>query len=328
MSSKIRHLYPLKLSPVLKQAIWGGRRLTEEYGKEFDGESLAEAWELSSRAKEDSAVIANGALAGTLLCDYFEEFGEALVGTKHTGGAFPLLVKWIDAKDKLSVQVHPDDAYAKANENSLGKTELWYIAEAKEGASLVYGLADGADKSTLATALEQGKVEGVLKTVPVKAGDAVFIPAGMLHAIGEGILIAEIQQSSDVTYRFYDYDRRDKNGKLRPLHVEKAMAVVRSFSEEEINAFRYARATEKERCNPAVLAACPYFRVELVCLDGVRSLEVTEESFWHLLCTEGEGRLVFDGEEYSFSKGESYLLPAALGKCTLFGCASLLISKI
>lgn len=328
MSSKTRYLYPLKLSPVLKQAIWGGRRLIKEYGKDFDGESLAEAWELSSRTKNDSAAIANGDLAGTLLCDYFKEFGEALIGKKHAGGAFPLLVKWIDARDKLSVQVHPDDAYAKAHEDSLGKTELWYIAEAKEGARLVYGLADGADKGTLVAALESGEVERVLKTIPVKAGDAVFIPAGMLHAIGEGIVIAEIQQSSDVTYRFYDYDRRDKNGNPRPLHVEKAMAVVRSFSEEEINAVRYAHATEEERRSPAVLAVCPYFRVELVGLDGERTLEVTEDSFLHLLCTEGEGRLVFDGEEYSFSKGESYLLPAALGKCTFLGCASLLISKI
>ena len=328
MSAEKGYIYPLKLVPVFKTAIWGGERLKEAYGKSFDGERLAETWELSSRTREDSAMIENGEKAGVLLCDYFSDYGSVLIGKKHTGDRFPLLIKWIDARDKLSVQVHPADAYAKVNENDLGKTELWYIAEAKEGARLVYGLSDGADKKTLAEALQRGEVESVLKEIPVRAGDAVFIPAGLLHAIGEGIVIAEIQQSSDVTYRFFDYNRRDKEGNLRPLHVAKAMDVVHPFTEEEIDALRYARATAEEKDDPSVLSVNPYFSARTLDVDGKRELFVGEDSFLHILCVSGEGSIRYLDEDYPFAQGDGYLLPATLGEITVFGKARLLLSGI
>ncbi len=321
-------LYPLKLAPVLKTALWGGRRLIEEYGKSYEGEKLAEAWELSSRTPEESAMIENGDKAGALLCDYFSDYGDVLIGKKHKGDRFPLLIKWIDAADKLSVQVHPSDDYAMANEGELGKTEVWYIAEAKPGARLIYGLKDGVDREALAEAVKEGTLADVMRELPVKTGDAVFIPSGMLHAIGEGIVIAEIQQSSDVTYRFFDYNRRDKEGKLRPLHLEKALAVVRPFREEEVDAVRYARATEAEKSDANIICVSPYFRVEGCELDGKRELFVGEESFVHILCTRGEGEIRFEGEAYPFSKGDSYLLPATLGACVLSGDAHLLLSSL
>ena len=325
---KSNFLYPLKLVPALKSALWGGRRLIEKYGKSYDGERLAEAWELSSRTPSDSSMIENGAKAGVLLCDYFADYGNVLVGTKHTGDRFPLLVKWIDATDKLSVQVHPDDGYAKEHEGELGKTELWYIAEAKEGARLVYGLLDGVGKEQLSEAMERGRAGDVIKEIPVKAGDAVFIPSGMLHAIGEGIVIAEIQQNSDLTYRFFDYDRRDAEGRLRKLHIDKAIDVVRTFSEEQISAVRYAGATEEEKRDPSVLCVCPYFRTDVLTLNGWHTLFAAEDSFVHLLCTEGEGILRFRKMEYPFHKGDSYLLPATLGECFVFGNACLLLTRL
>jgi len=328
VSAEKGYLYPLKLAPVLKTAIWGGARLKEAYGKSFDGEQLAESWELSARGEKDSSMIENGEKEGVLLCDCFADCGNALIGKKHRGDRFPLLIKWIDARDKLSVQVHPDSEYAKAHENDLGKTELWYIAEAKEGARLVYGLSDGVDKKALSEALAKGEVESVLKEIPVRAGDVFFIPAGLLHAIGEGIVIAEIQQSSDVTYRFFDYDRRDGEGNTRPLHLDKAMDVVYPFSEEEIDALRYARATEKEKDDPTVLTANPYFRVQTLDISEKTELSVCEDSFLHVLCVRGEGSIRYGGEDYPFSQGDGYFLPATLGDFFIVGNAKLLLSSL
>lgn len=321
-------LYPLKLIPVAKTALWGGKRLIEAYGKSYDGEKLAETWELSSRTSADSAMIENGTAAGMLLCDYFADLGKSAIGKRHTGDRFPLLIKWIDAADKLSVQVHPADDYAKKHENDLGKTEMWYIAEAKEGARLIYGMKDGVSKEAFRAAVEKGEFVHLMKELPVSSGDVVFIPAGMLHAIGEGILIAEIQESSDVTYRFYDYERRGSDGKLRPLHVEKALDVLRAFEPEEIEAVRYARATDAEREDASLLCHCPYFRVRSLSLDGKHETCVEEDSFLHLLCTEGEGSIRYEGESYPFQKGDSYLLPATLGKCVFAGHAHLLLTDL
>ena len=321
-----RWAYPLKLVPVMKSAVWGGANLKARYGKRFDGEKLAETWELSARTRDESALIENGSLAGMLLCDYFSDFKDS-VGTKHRDDRFPLLIKWIDAADKLSVQVHPSDSYALANEGDLGKTEMWYVAEAREGATLVYGMADGVDIASFSAAVKAGDLSHVMKTVPVKAGDVIFIPAGMLHAIGEGIVIAEIQENSNVTYRVYDYGRRDKDGNLRPLHIAQALDVLRSYSEEEILALRYADGTKNED-GTALLCACPYFRASLLSLDGEEARTVDESSFVHLLCTEGEGSISFDGERYPFSRGDGYFLPAKMGEYTLTGKARLLLSSL
>ncbi len=316
------YLYPLKLSYVAKTALWGGKKLVEDYGKYYDGDKLSETWELTCRTPEECSMIENGDKAGMLLLDYFADYGKHLIGKDYTGDRFPLLIKWIDAADSLSVQVHPDDAYALAHENDPGKTEMWYIAEAEEGAKLIYGLKDGMGREAFADAVHTGDYRSVMREVPVKKGETYFIPSGMLHAIGAGIVIAEIQQNSDLTYRVYDFDRKGPDGKPRVLHVEKALDVVRPFTEEEIDAVRYSREKSED-----MLASCPYFRVKRTKAEN-GEICVTEESFVHLLCTEGEGALIYKKERYPVKKGESYLLPASLGVCKTDGDAEFLLSSL
>ena len=320
------HLYPLKLNYITKTALWGGDKLIREYGKVFDGEKLSETWELSCRTPEESCMIENGPCAGMLLTDYFADYGKALIGEDYREEKFPLLIKWIDAHDTLSVQVHPDDAYALAHENDPGKTEMWYIAEAEPGAKLIYGLKDGVDREGFRDATARGDYASVMREVPVKKGEVYFIPSGMLHAIGAGILIAEIQQNSDLTYRVYDFDRRGPDGKLRPLHVQKALDVVRPFTEEEIRAVRFSAVKETE-IDDDLLAACPYFRVRTLSAEK-GEIEVSAASFVHVLCTNGEGIIIREKERYPIRKGESYLLPAALGTCRTEGDAELILSSL
>lgn len=316
------HIYPLKLSYLAKTALWGGNKLKEEYGKASEHEKLSETWELSVR-ENDTCLIENGPAAGMLLSDYFADYGNSLVGKRYDGSRFPLLIKFIDARDCLSVQVHPDDAYAFANEKDPGKTEMWYVVEAEEGAELIYGLKNGVTKEDFVAAVDAGDYNSVMGRVPVKAGETYFIPSGMLHAIGAGLLIAEIQQNSDLTYRVYDFDRRGADGKLRPLHVDKAKAVTRPFTEEEIRVVRYSRGVSADE---GVLADCPYFRVTR-CGEQDHDLCVTEESFMHLLCVKGEGYITFDREKYPIAKGDSYFLPAGMGDVSLSGDVTLLVSS-
>ena len=320
--STCSHIYPLKLSYVTKTALWGGRKLIEEYGKFYNGEKLSESWELTCRTPEECSMIENGSCAGMLLLDYFGDYGKELIGKEYKADRFPLLIKWIDAADSLSVQVHPDDAYALAHEKDPGKTEMWYIAEAEEGASLIYGLADGMTAEDFRAAVARGEIGSAMRRIPVKKGECYFIPSGMLHAIGAGIVIAEIQQNSDLTYRVYDFDRRDAKGNLRELHIEKALDVVRPFTDEEIRAVRFSEGEQED-----ALAHCRYFCVRhMHAQDG--EIAVSEQSFVHVLCTYGEGYLVFDKEKYPIKKGESYLLPASLGVCKTEGNAEFLLSSI
>lgn len=316
------HIYPLKLSYVAKTALWGGRTLKDKYGKTYDGDKLAETWELACRTPKECSAIENGPLAGMLLLDYFEKYGKDLIAKGFTGDRFPLLIKWIDAADRLSVQVHPDDAYAAAHENDPGKTEMWYIAEAEEGARLIYGLRDGMTASDFRRAVEEGKIGSAMRELPVRRGETYFIPSGMLHAIGAGIVIAEIQQNSDLTYRVYDYERRGADGKLRELHVAKALDVVRPFTEKEVDAIRFSRGKSED-----TLAACPYFRVKRI-KAGEKHLTVTDESFMHLLCTAGEGTLIYKKERIPVKQGDSFLLPASLGDFFLEGGAEFLLSSL
>lgn len=321
----MKDLYPLFLSGVTKSPIWGGTRLPREWNKCAPvGETVGESWELTVRQKEMS-VIQNGALAGKtvgeILCNYPEE----LMGkTAFSNGEFPLLIKLIDATDRLSVQVHPNDAYAARVENDRGKTEMWYIVYADEDAEIICGLADGFDNAAFCEALKNGKLMSALKTQKVKAGETYFIPAGLPHAIGKGILIAEIQQNCDLTYRVWDYDRRGADGSLRELHVDKACDVIRPFDDTEIDAIRYSRGIPTS--SEAVLADCDYFRVEK--LDLCQNAHTLSQNGYlrHLLCIAGDGTLEYGGTSYSFSRGASILLPASLQDLTLSGVGTVLIS--
>lgn len=318
-------LYPFFLSGVTKSPIWGGTRLPREWNKcAPDGGSVGESWELTVRKKEMST-IQNGALAGTPVGVLLSDFPEELMGNSSlTNGEFPLLIKFIDAADRLSVQVHPDDSYAARMENDRGKTEMWYIIDADEDAQIICGLADGIDNDAFCAALHEGRLMSVLKAQKVRAGETYFIPAGLPHAIGKGILIAEIQQNCDLTYRVYDYDRRQADGSLRELHITKACDVIRPFDADEIDAIRYSRELPASR--DTILADCDYFRVEKLALSKDTHTLFQNGYLRHLLVIDGEGTIECDGVSYPFRRGNSILLPASLDHLTLTGDGTVLIS--
>lgn len=318
-------LYPLCLCGVTKSPIWGGRKLLDDWGKAAEAETVGESWELTVRKNEKCKVL-NGDLAGKTLDEVIDAFGRDVTGGDFGSSDFPILIKLIDANDRLSVQVHPDDSYASRVENDRGKTEMWYIVDADEGAELICGLADGVTSEDFARAVREGKIESVLKHQPVRKGECYFIPAGLAHAIGKGILIAEIQQNCDLTYRVYDYERRDAAGNLRELHVEKALDVIRPFSETEINAVRYAR-TGGTAPSENVLAHCDFFRVEQMTLAGAPE-SLRTGVMQHLLCLDGEATLLCEGERYCVKRGESWLIPASLSGATLTGDATLILSSV
>ena len=306
--------YPLKISYAAKTALWAGKRLSEEYGKISEHDRISETWELSVR-RDDEAVVLCGEAQGMKLSEYFDACGYACVTpTYKKGDRFPLLIKLIDADDTLSVQVHPDDEYARVNEGEYGKTEMWYIVDALPGAQLVYGFKD-YDKESFKQAVAEGTLEKHLNYVDVHKGDVFFIPSGCVHAIGAGILIAEIQQSSNVTYRVYDYNRRGADGKLRPLHVEKALDVIVDYTEDQINAIRY-----EDGYNESYLANCKYFKVEH--LFGSCTLNA-ERSFIHVLCLDGEGTI--DGN--TAQKGDSFFIPKGCENVVIEGNLEIITSE-
>ena len=315
-------LYPLKLVPVPKEILWGGSKLKERYHKTAPFEKLAESWELTVRPAEMNT-IENGSAAGMTLEEYIRRAGYGIVSPHYDGSRFPLLIKFIDACDRLSIQVHPDDAYALAHEGELGKTEMWYIVEAEPGASLVYGLNPSVTEKDFAGAVHAGKIGETLRQVPVHAGETYFIPSGQIHAIGAGILIAEIQQNSNVTYRVYDYDRRQADGSLRQLHTEKALDVVRVRSEAEIDAIRFARG----KSDASVIADCPYFRVRRLTPEHFPFTLRAADSFLSVLCTSGEGELLCESAVYPIRCGDSYFIPRGCAPCEVRGTPELLVSE-
>ncbi len=319
----MKDLYPMRLSPLPMERLWGGDKLGKFYNKKC-AEGTGETWELSVRQKEKS-VVANGIFEGKTLFELIDG-DKSLMGTRFAGGEFPLLIKFIDAADDLSVQVHPDDEYAARVENDVGKTEMWHIVEAEPGAKLVYGLGDGVTPEDFARAVREGKTQSALKQVEVHTGESYFIPAGLVHAIGGGILLAEVQQNCDLTYRVYDFDRLDKNGKPRELHTEKAIECVKCFSDEDIDAIRFECCTDGR--DGEILADCRYFKVRRLEVSGERHVDVTKESFIHLLCVKGDGKLICGGEEHEIKRGDSYFLPARLGNATLTGDMTVILSQI
>ncbi len=311
--------YPLQLNFDGKYRIWGGERLKKDFEKQTDIDRLGETWELSVR-EDGMSTVSNGTYAGMSLSRAIAEMGYDCVSPDYKGGRFPLLIKLIDATDRLSVQVHPDDIYAAERENDLGKTEMWIILSADEGAELVYGLADGIGQSEFAQAVQAGEIEKTLATRPVKAGDVFFIPSGMVHAIGAGIVLAEIQQNSDLTYRVYDYNRYQNDGTLRELHVEKALDVVRPFTDAEINAIRYECRGEGDGDGENTLAHCRYFCTDLLPIDGVTCREHAGDASFHaLVCTEGAGHIYANGVKYPTKKGDTWFIPANMGDYELDG---------
>ena len=321
-------LYPFRSSCVTKSPIWGGTRLLRDWGKRSEAATVGESWELTVR-KNEKSVILNGPLAGKTLDEVIRETGLSLIAPDCTDRTFPLLIKLIDAADRLSVQVHPDDTYAARVEHDRGKTEMWYIVDADPDAEIVCGLRQGVGRTEFAKAVREGRIEEVLHRQRVKPGETYFIPAGLLHAIGRGILIAEIQQNCDLTYRVYDYDRRGADGKPRDLHVEKALDVVRPFTQEEIDAIRFSRRSDT-LAGGEVLADCDFFRVERLTLTGQTVTLPECAGMRHLLCVDGTATLTCGKADYKIAKGndcESWFLPPHL-PVTLTGNATLLFSAV
>lgn len=309
----------LKLKPSCKDYLWGGHRLVEEYGKEYDGEILAETWELSCHPDGPSTIV-NGAYAGKTLEEYIEAEGKEVLGTNcRRFRDFPILTKFIDAKQDLSIQVHPDNRYALKNEGQYGKTEMWYVVDAGKEAFLYYGFKKEVSKEEFARRIREDTLLKVLNAVPVQKGDVLFIESGTIHAIGKDILIAEIQQNSNVTYRVYDYGRVGKDGKKRDLHIEKAIAVTNRVP------------LIKSRSSYPHVADCDYFTVDKLNLDGRMMCRVegtvSEESFVSILILDGEG-VVSCGNKVSYQKGDSLFLPAGSGAYVIAGSCDALITTI
>lgn len=321
--------YPLQFQPEFKERIWGGRAL-EQFGLEIPDGHIGEGWMIADHPNGTTKVL-NGELAGHGLDQIRETYGQTWLGTKgvsEQGGRFPLLIKLLDCNDDLSVQVHPTDDYAGLPKGELGKTEMWYVLDAKPDAKIIYGLKDNVTHDQLRDALENGTVMDTLQEVTVEAGDSFFIPAGTVHALCAGVVVAEIQQNSDTTYRIFDYNRPGLDGKPRELHIEDSLNVT---------VFKNTGATSM-KTNQAVpgqwltLASCPYFVVEKGIVSGSWNLTTTEDSFTILVICEGTGQLSWgdhaDHEVLHLSSGQCYLLPANLGNYKLTGNTTVLRSYL
>jgi len=323
-------MYPLKFIPVYKDYVWGGRNF-EKLGRKLPDGIVAESWEISCHPNGLS-IISNGEHAGKSLVDLINQYGRKVIGDALPDKdlkKFPLLVKLIDASNKLSVQVHPDDNYAFTHENGeYGKNEMWYIMSAKPGAKLIYDVVPGTTRETFAQAVKNNDILSCLKQVEVFPGDVINIPAGLVHAIGEGIMLAEIQQNSDTTYRVYDYDRTDSHGNKRPLHIEKALDVIDFNSENRKEKAEGLTVKLDDKCFKTYYVANKYFSVELYDIDGAVSENPDGKKFHMYVFTEGNCEIESDGSRVEVAKGESILIPASMGGYTMKGSFKALKSYV
>lgn len=315
---------PFYLKAPVKDYIWGGTRLRELFGKE-GGDRLAESWELSCHP-DGECYIMGGEFDGMKLSDFVNEHPEAVGSGFKSGDSFPVLVKLIDAKNDLSVQVHPNDEYAHKYENDNGKTEMWYVIDAAPDSELIYGFNEELSKEDFRKAIENNTLMEKLRRVPVKQGDVFFIEPGTLHAIGKGILIAEIQQSSNVTYRVYDYGRLGADGKPRPLHIEKALEVTNT---KPLDPERPVYGLELDGVVTQLLADCQYFNVNRHRLIKELELYADKNSFAHVLMIGGSGgELVADNYRLELTMGSSVFVPAGTGAFAIKGNCDVIVTTI
>ena len=305
-------MYILKLDAFLKSAIWGGQKLKTEFGFKTDLANIAEAWVLSCFGGAESTVL-NGEFKGKPLSFAIKHFGDSAIGTKHQKGSdFPMLIKIIDAYDNLSIQVHPDDNYANAIEHCYGKNEMWYILNADPGANIYYGFNKNITKQEFEQRIKDGTLPDVLNKVEVKKGECYYIPAGTIHAINKGVLLAEVQQSSNITYRVFDYKRKDKNGNERELHIKKALDVT-----------VLKKQTDKPSTSD-VLVDCEYFNVKRRRINSPYMLNVKEDSFVAVLCTAGSVTV----NDIPLVFGEACFIPAGFKEVKIFGNGEIIESRI
>ncbi|OCX52459.1 mannose-6-phosphate isomerase [Mucilaginibacter sp. PPCGB 2223] len=309
-------LYPLKFKSIYKDKIWGGQKIKTYLGKDFGNlPNCGETWEISG-VKTDVSVVDGGALDGESLADLLEQYKGELVGKKiyaHFGNIFPLLVKFIDANDWLSIQVHPNDELAKKRHNSFGKTEMWYIIESDPGSTLIAGFNQQIDEKTYLEKLNSGHLMDILNVETADAGDTFFLPAGRVHTIGKGLLLAEIQQTSDITYRIYDFDRVDDQGNKRELHTQEALAAL------DYKVYPDYKTQYTPKVNEDVhLVTCPYFTTNVMDFTHGTSKDYSAlDSFVIHVCVAGAYTLVCNGESYDVKMGECILLPKVIDQVEL-----------
>lgn len=315
-------LYPLKFNTIYKDKIWGGQKIKDVLGKDFTPfPNCGETWEVSG-VEGNISVVSEGPLQKKDLKSLIQEYQGKLVGERvyeKFADDFPLLIKFIDANDDLSIQVHPDDELAKERHNSFGKTEMWYVMQADEGSSLISGFNKTLTKEEYLEAFNAGKLTSILNREDVSTDDVFFLPAGRVHTIGKGLMIAEIQQTSDITYRIYDFDRKDSEGNTRELHVEEALDAI------DYNWYpEYKTKYSDESNQPVKLVKSKYFETNKIVLNSELARDFSElDSFVIYICLEGSGEINFEGGKTNISMGDSILVPASIKKYKLSASPSL-----
>lgn len=309
-------LYPLTFKPIILERIWGGKKLKTRLGKDIGNiENAGESWEISSVQGLESETE-NGLLAGNQLSELIEIYLSDLVGEKvydKFGIEFPLLIKYIDADDVLSIQVHPNDTLAKERHHAYGKTEMWYVLEAEPDAYIISGFNRDITKEEYLAYLKAGNLEKLMNKVPTKPGDVFFIPAGRVHAIGKGVLLAEIQQTSDITYRIFDWNRVDKNGNPRQLHTDEALDAIDFKMTEQVK-----QSYQELKNTPVNLVDCPYFTTNLLSLNQPIEREYEWiDSFKILMIIKGKAVFSYQNKEFAFDEGKTVLIPASFETITI-----------
>lgn len=313
-------LYPLTFDPIFKERIWGGTKLNTYLNKPITSDSIGESWEIST-VENSISIVNNGPFKGMSLNDLIAQFPQAILGTKvyeQFGKQFPLLFKFIDAKEDLSIQLHPNDQLAMKRHNSFGKTEMWYVMQADQNARLIIGFKEKSSPEEYLKHLQDKTLLTILDSNKVSKGDAFFLETGTIHAIGGGIVVAEIQQTSDITYRVYDYDRVCSNGNKRELHVDLALDAI------NYNKVNSKKDYKKQKNVSNEIVDCRYFTTNFIPLDGEMKIYKDSLSFTVFMCVEGSFEIVYDGVVYQYQMGDTLLIPAFMSEFVLHGKASVL----
>ena len=313
-------MYPLQFAPILKERIWGGEKLKTILNKPITSNITGESWELST-VEGDVSVVANGILKGKSLMELIDEIPNEILGTKvyeRFGKQFPLLFKYLDAREDLSIQVHPNDKLAKERHNSFGKTEMWYVMQADADARIIVGFKENSSKEEYLKHLNDKTLVSILDDVKAKSGDVFFLETGTVHAIGAGLVVAEIQQTSDITYRLYDFDRKDAQGNTRELHVDLALDAI------NYNKIETQKKYETRTNTSNVVVDCPYFTTNFIPLENKVEVSKTGETFTVYMCIEGSFEIEYNGFKQSYIKGDTVLVPAEINAFILTGNASIL----
>lgn len=310
------------LSPSFKDYLWGGTKLKDVYNKQCNYDVIAESWELSAHTAGQS-IVSSGAYKGISFSEYLDTIGKESWGWKcGLLEQFPLMIKFIDAKENLSIQVHPDDEYALMNENSYGKNEMWYVIDSEPDSGLYVGFNQNVTKEQVEESIKNHTIMELLNFYPTKAGDVFFIPAGTVHAIGAGNLVCEIQQSSNCTYRLYDYDRRDISGNPRELHLKKAMDVLNYKKYHKDNTY-----SDKSDAGQ-ILSQCKYFKSMIYDVDGEQKIKLNDSTFFSLICLKGNGNIELDEINMNIRAGDSVFIPAVNGELIVSGSTTIILSNI